>query len=221
MEYRNLQISEIRFIGGDAPKITGHAIVFNQRSEDLGGFIEYVEPGAFSESLHSHDIRSLWNHQTSFPLGRTKNGTLRLTEDERGLLFENDLPPTSYARDLIESMKRGDVDSMSFGFSVPKGGDSWRMENDTVIRALKKITVYEVSPVTFPAYPQTDVAVRSLAEEMRKQLTQAVDVPIETERVDEEFQKRIAEDAEFLARRTPPAHPLSYAEILKRVTRGF
>lgn len=155
---------------GGARTIRGHAAVFNQLSEDLGGFREQIAPGAFAEALEKDDVRALFNHDPNFILGRNVAKTLRLSEDARGLAIEIDPPDTQAARDLLVSMERGDVTQMSFGFSVRPGGQDWAKDDEgRTIRTLKKLRLYDVSPVVFPAYPQTDVAVRSLAEWQQRQ----------------------------------------------------
>lgn len=146
--------------------LAGHIAVFNQLSDDLGGFFEKIEPGAFAESLGRDDIRGLWNHDCGLVLGRTSSGTLQLNEDDIGLAFQNQPPDTTWFRDRIVSIERKDVTGCSFGFYTDE--DEWAEEQldggyRRSIRTLKKITLVEVSPgVTFPAYPQTDVALRSM-----------------------------------------------------------
>lgn len=148
-----------------AAKIVGHAAVFNQLSEDLGGFRELIQPGAFADAVQSDDVRALFNHDPNFVLGRSKSGTLLLSEDDQGLAIEISMPDTSFARDLVISMQRGDISQMSFGFRVKAGGQSWgEDENGNIIRTLTSLKLYDVSPVTFPAYPQTDAAVRCYDE---------------------------------------------------------
>lgn len=152
---------ELRAEGdGAAPKLTGYAAVFEQLSLVLYSmFREKIARGAFASTL-GDDIRALWNHDTNSPLGRTKAGTLRLDEDAHGLRVEIDPPDTQAGRDAVASIKRGDVDSMSFGFDVL--GDEWDQDEDgQLIRTLTKIKLYEVSPVVFPAYPQTTVSART------------------------------------------------------------
>lgn len=157
----DLEIVEER--EGQAPLIRGHAAVFNQLSEDLGGFREQIAPGAFAEAIQKDDVRALFNHDTNLVLGRNQAGTLRLSENAHGLAIEIDPPATTYARDLMVSMKRGDVTQMSFGFSIRPGGQDWAKDDEgRVIRTLKRLRLFDVSPVTFPAYPQTDVALREL-----------------------------------------------------------
>jgi HK97 family phage prohead protease len=154
---------EVRMVveEADKRKIVGHAAVFNQLSLPLQfGIREKILPGAFKESIEEDDIRALWNHDEKWVLGRTKSGTLRLKEDDVGLYIEIDPPDTNYAKDFIELIKRGDVDQMSFGFTVID--EDYEKNNNQTIRILKKVRLFDVSPVTFPAYPQTDVKVRKI-----------------------------------------------------------
>lgn len=146
----------------DQPVIDGYAAVFNELSDDLGGFYERIERGAFARTIESDDIRGLWNHNPDYPLGRTRSGTLRLQEDETGLQFVIQPPETSYARDLLVSMGRGDVDQMSFGFWVVR--DRWEQTGGQVVRNLLEVKLFDVSPVTYPAYPQTSAQVRARLE---------------------------------------------------------
>lgn len=150
---------------GDAPILVGHAAVFDRDSELIAGsFIERIAPGAFRESIaRRDDVRALINHDSNLILARTVSGTLLLREDEHGLYVEINPPKTTYAQDLLESARRGDVSQMSFGFTVPPGGERWeRGQNGRPdIRTLLKVNLFDVSAVTFPAYPDTNVAVRS------------------------------------------------------------
>jgi uncharacterized protein len=145
----------------DGMSFTGYAAVFNSPSEPLP-FTEVIREGAFKRSLKSrNEIKLFMNHNTDVVLGSTRAGTLKLTEDSRGLLAQADLPDTSAGRDLSVLMKRGDVSSMSFGFSVPPKGDSW--SGDGATRELHQVRLHEVSIVTgFPAYQNTTASVRSL-----------------------------------------------------------
>ena len=160
-ERRTLQ-SEFRVEQREDGKklIRGHAAVFNTET-DLGWFRERIAPGAFSESIGKDDVRALFNHDENFILGRNKAGTLSMREDDRGLYVENEYPDTQAARDLVTSIERGDISQMSFGFQTIK--DSWETEENAAkdLRTLEKVKLWDVSPVTFPAYQETDVAVRS------------------------------------------------------------
>lgn len=131
----------------------GYAAIFNSASEPLP-FTEKIAPGAFRNSLRSrNDIKILWNHDTGAVLGSTRAGTLKLYEDERGLRVTAQLPNTTLGRDTAELIRRGDVNAMSFGFSVPKNGDSWN--DDGTERTLHQVRLHEVSIVAFPAYTAT------------------------------------------------------------------
>jgi len=149
-------------------RLSGYAAVFNEDSVPLP-FLERIAPGAFRKTLtETPDVRLLINHE-GLPLARTKNGTLRLTEDEAGLYMDADLPDTQAARDLYTLVERGDVDQSSFAFQVGKDGQEWqkRMEGEKIIyeRTIKRVKrLMDVSPVTYPAYPDATVALRSLAE---------------------------------------------------------
>jgi len=146
--------------GDTGATIKGHAAVFDMLSEEMMGFREKVAPGAFASSLErGDDVRALFNHDPNFVLGRTKSGTLRLSEDDIGLAIEIDAPLTQTIRDLVlEPIRRGDVDQMSFGFIVIE--DAWNREDN--IRTIMDVELFDVSPVTYPAYPDTDVAVRDI-----------------------------------------------------------
>jgi HK97 family phage prohead protease len=150
---------------GKAPVIRGHAAVFGQLSEDLGGFREQIAPGAFASAIDgTDDVRALFNHDSNYILGRNRSKTLRLKEDARGLAIEIDAPDTQTIRDLVLApIERGDVSQMSFGFSVrPERtglGQGRRGPGDP---HAEEPALFDVSPVVFPAYPQTDVGLREL-----------------------------------------------------------
>lgn len=152
---------EVRAAEGDTPaRLVGYAAVFGELSENLGGFREKIAPGAFAKSLGG-DVRALFNHDSNLILGRTKAKTLTLREDQRGLLVEIIPPDTAVARDLILSIGRGDVDQMSFGFRTKK--DDWEEDaKGELIRTLIEVEIFDVSPVVFPAYPTTEIGLRSL-----------------------------------------------------------
>jgi HK97 family phage prohead protease len=144
---------------GDGMTFVGYAAKFDQPSENLGGFVEYVERGAFSRSLKSrNDVMLLWNHDAGQPLASTRSGTMKLTEDEVGLRVEARLPMTTLGKDLSVLLREKIVGKMSFGFNVIK--DSWNSEGTE--RRLKSVRLFETSLVVWPAYPQTEATVRGL-----------------------------------------------------------
>jgi len=143
---------------GDGMTFTGYASVFNSPSEDLGGFIEYVAPGAFKRSLQSrNEVKLLWNHDAGEPLASLRGGTMQLVEDNRGLKVTAQLPNTTRGRDIAELLRTKVIDSMSFGFNVIK--DSWSPDGKT--RTLESVRLFEASIVSFPAYAATTATVRS------------------------------------------------------------
>jgi len=156
--------TELRAVGDASPRLVGHAAVFDSPSQDLGGFIEIVKPGAFRRSLASNrtDPLALVQHMPHLVLGRRGAGTLRLNEDARGLAFEIDIPDTTAARDLLVSVERRDVAGASFAFSVPAGGDRWSVRSDVVIRELLDVDLHEITVTAAPAYTDTTVARRAL-----------------------------------------------------------
>lgn len=147
-------------------RIVGHAAVFNQPIEIGRWFREKVAPGAFKRAVAEDDVRGLFNHDPNLILGRNKAGTLELKEDDTGLHTVILPPDTSYARDLMVSMERGDITQMSFGFFVRK--EEWDDTGEIPLRTLLEVELFDVSPVTFPAYPTTDVGLRCL-EAFRKE----------------------------------------------------
>ena len=159
-EYRNFNVE---WREGEDGKIRGHAAVFNIESNAGRYFREKVASGAFADSIQKDDVRALWNHDANYVLGRNVSGTLTLREDAQGLYYEIDPPDTQWARDLIVSMKRGDITQSSFGFEVIK--QEWVEEKDALpLRIIREAKLWDVSPVTYPFYQQTDVAMRSLDE---------------------------------------------------------
>lgn len=158
-ETRNFEADFELRAEGDGMTFVGYAAKFNSPSEDLGGFIETIEPGAFRKSLRSrNDVKLLVNHDTGRVLASTRAGTMKLYEDEVGLRVEASLPNTTDGRDMAELLRRGDLNKMSFGFSVMK--DSWN--SDMTQRTLKSVKLFETSIVSFPAYAATEAMVRSL-----------------------------------------------------------
>jgi len=157
------------------PKISGYAAVFNSDSENLGGFIERIKPGAFKRALKKSDARALFNHDSNFVLGRQSAGTLKLKEDKNGLHMEIDPPDTQFARDLMVSIERGDIREQSFGFTV--SGEEWAdTDKDVAKRTITEVAeLFDTSIVTYPAYPDTDVALRSLEKIKQDAATGASD----------------------------------------------
>jgi HK97 family phage prohead protease len=172
---------------GKLSKLSGYAAVYNRDSEDLGGFTEQIAPGAFDAVLATNpDVRCLWNHSVNDIIGRTKSGTLTLRSDSTGLFYECQVPDTQVGRDLLVLADRGDVSSSSFGFIVDTAPGSERWFDATgketskwggVKRIICKVSqLFDVSPVCIPAYPDSTVQARSLAEakkflQSRRQLT--------------------------------------------------
>lgn len=171
LEKRTLATAEVEIRSDEEAKqdyIVGYALKFNTESRDLGGFVEVIKPGAV-DGVDLGDVRALFNHSPNQVLGRTKSGTLKLEVDEIGLRYTIFPPNTQFTRDLMESMKRGDIDSSSFGFTVDyaNDGDSFEYneERGVYVRSISKFkTIFDVSVVTYPAYQASEsvVAQRSL-----------------------------------------------------------
>ena len=165
---------------GDEMSIVGYAALFNAESKDLGGFRETVAPGAFTRSLKGgSDVHCLRNHDPNLILGRTKNKTLTLEQDERGLKFRCALDPNQQShRDLHASIKRGDMDECSFAFTVGKDGQDWQEKkgNDDwyAARTLKDVDLVDVSAVTYPAYGSTSVQARCFPDGFSQEIRSAV-----------------------------------------------
>jgi HK97 family phage prohead protease len=145
--------------GGAGRMIYGYAVVWDSVSQDLGGFKEVVRKGAFTNSLRTADVRALWNHDPKYVLGRVSASTLRVKEDEKGLQFTVIPPPTTWAQDLVESIRRGDVREMSFGFTMEK--DTWSRVGTMPLRELLHVRLIEISIVSWPAYAATAAFVRA------------------------------------------------------------
>jgi HK97 family phage prohead protease len=165
---------------GETRTMAGYAAVFNSEANIGGAFREVIMPGAFTETLKSADVRALVDHNSGRVIGRSKAGTLRLVEDDVGLSVEIDLPNTNDGRDLGELVARGDIDGMSFGFRVTQ--DEWDDSVDPALRTIRGIELHEVSAVTWPAYADTSLAMRS--KEMAK---------TETNKAQAEFNRKLAE----------------------------
>jgi HK97 family phage prohead protease len=175
---------------GDGMTFTGYASVFNSPSQDLGGFIEYVAPGAFKRSLQSrNEVKLLWNHDSGEPLASLRGGSMQLVEDERGLKVTAQLPNTTRGRDIAELLRTKVIDSMSFGFNVIK--DNWSRDGQT--RTLESVRLFEVSIVSFPAYESTTAQVRSQPTINPDQLADALLKLESGEELDEESASLITE----------------------------
>lgn len=161
IERRYIPATEIRAVDDNGVRhIIGYAAVFNSLSEDLGGFREKIEPGCFTRACKEDDVRALRNHNSDYVIARTKSGTLILSEDAHGLKIDAVPPDSQWARDLMASIDRGDIDQMSFGFRTIT--DRWETIDGAEVRTLVEVELFDVSPVTFPAYADTTVALRSL-----------------------------------------------------------
>lgn len=164
---------ESRADGEGSPKLIGYAAMFNVEADIGGYFREMIAPGAFAKAIGTADVRALFNHDSNLVLGRNKAGTLILTEDATGLQVEIDPPDTALARDLMVSMKRGDITQMSFGFVAKR--EEWDDTGPTPLRTILEADLMDVSIVTFPAYDDTQIAVRSL-EKFREENRNAAPV---------------------------------------------
>lgn len=158
---------------GEQPKIRGYAAVFGNLSDDLGGFREQISAGAFADAISRDDVRALINHDPNLVLGRNRAGTLVMREDGNGLAVEITPPDTQAARDLVALMERGDVSQMSFAFTVSKEDQSWeRSGSGPWIRTIRKVArLFDVSVVTYPAYPSTSAAMRALEQHQQEAVT--------------------------------------------------
>lgn len=170
-ELRNFAATELRAADADgATTIEGYAVLWGSLSEEMGGgMFEQFQRGAFAESLKRDDIRVVWQHDNRHVFGRVKAGTAKVWEDDKGLAFRATAPAAQWARDAVESIRRGDVTQNSFSFRIEdrnKDQDFVTRDGKT-IRTVKRASLFEVGPQTQPAYADTTVAVRSL-EEARK-----------------------------------------------------
>jgi hypothetical protein len=191
LEYRFLPLdgAEVR-ADSEQRTLEGYAAVFNTEAIIWGLWREEVSPGAYSKTLQENDIRALWNHDTNIVLGRNKAGTLRLAEDKKGLRAEIDPPANEWGRPVVDAVQRGDVTGMSIAFRVIK--EEWynppKDSKELPKRTIKEAKLYEVSPVTFPAFEQTSICARSVAL-------------VKTE------DELIAEARQLLATHAPPPEP--------------
>lgn len=166
-ETRTIQFEIRKSTDADKPRrIEGYAALFDTRT-DLVWFDETIAPGAFDEADMS-DVVALFNHDPNLPLARTSSGTLDLKIDERGLFYSFEVPDTSTGRDLLTLIERGDISQSSFAFTINK--ESWTDEQgEKTLRTIEKIEkLYDVSPVTYPAYSETTALARKREERMKK-----------------------------------------------------
>jgi len=187
----NVQNLELRE-EGDSNVVVGYASVFNTLSNDLGNFKEIISPDAFEGRLND-DVRFLINHE-GLPLARTTNDTLKLTTDETGLRYEAKVANTSLGRDLLELMRNGTINQSSFAFVVDD--DSWEVKDGVNIRTINKVSrLYDVSAVTYPAYEEASVALRSMDEWKKEEETKVL-----KENLKKEKEEREKEDLDLIKR---------------------
>ena len=152
----NLERRAVTELRASGRRLEGYAALFGTEAQ-IGSFTETIAPGAFRSAL-AGDVLALLDHNEGQVLGRTRSGTLRLTEDSKGLAFSLDLPDTQAGRDVLALAQRDDLGGMSFGFTVPKGGESWQGQK----RTLRAVGLKEISVVSsWPAYEGTEIALRS------------------------------------------------------------
>jgi len=170
---------ETREGGGEdeGPVLVGYAAVFDEETVINGWFREVIRRGAFRRAIEEEqDVRALWNHNPDYVLGRTRAGTLRLEEDERGLRVEIRPPRTTWATDLVESIRRGDVSQMSFAFRVRREAHDDGEDDRLPLREILDVDLYDVSPVTYPAYEATAISARSPAHVVRTWISDRIEL---------------------------------------------
>lgn len=209
-ERRVVTVEDFRASTNDSGEkiIEGYAAVFDKPAE-IGWFTEVVKPSAFNQTLKMKaDVRALFNHDKNYVLGRTKSGTLSLSVDKVGLRFKVVLPETQIAQDLYVSIERGDISQCSFGFQAVQ--DKWTYEtdedgNEKALRELIEVKLFDVSPVTFPAYDQTSVTARdvfgvdsddSILAEITKKLKYHKDISDDEKRMLNEIKAKILGEVE-------------------------
>ena len=187
-------------------RVQGHAAVFGERSEDLGGFVEIIRPGAFAESLkRGNNVYLLHSHDVSRPLATTASGSLSLREDKRGLRFDARLADVGTGGEVGALIRRGDISKMSFGFFVRSAKDEeWRHVNNVLTRFINKADLVEISTVSFPAYPAASVSARSIVESMKEDIAKREAVQ-QAARQRERQRKRIKVAEADLRVKTAPA----------------
>jgi HK97 family phage prohead protease len=166
-ERRSFKGIEIRQGPGSRPRLVGYAALWDSRSLDLGGFVEILRRGAFTRSLKENpDLRAFVDHDPAMIIGRVSADTLRVQEDAKGLKVEIFPPDTNVGRDVVENVRVGNLDGMSFAFSLydHNEGQKWNLKERPPVREILEARIFEASVVAMPAYPDTTVAVRSMTE---------------------------------------------------------
>ena len=157
------ELRAVRAAEGGKRTLTGYAAMYNVESPEYYGFVEEIAPGSFAAALRGEDdVRALVNHDPSMVIGRSTAGTLRLSDDAKGLRVEIDVPDTTVGRDLVTSIERGDVSQMSFAFETVRDEWSYRDINGRSVtkRRLLEARLFDVSAVTYPWYPTTEISAR-------------------------------------------------------------
>lgn len=197
---RCIGLAEIRSVDDAKRVVGGYAALFNRETELYPGVMEKVSPGAFRESISKDDIRALWSHKTDLVLGRNRNKTLRLWEDDIGLGFELHLPDTQQGIDAYKLISRGDVTGVSFGFDIEEQEIKYGSNGTATVRTLKKLKLFEISPVAFPAYDETSVDARSIREMIKQNEIEEMEKKKASEQVSDPA--TIASELEALDRET-------------------
>ena len=195
----------------------GYAARFGKLSQNLGGFVERIAPGAFSKTIQEADVRALFNHDANYVLGRNRSGTLRMEEDSDGLRYEIDLPDTAVGRDVAALLERGDISGSSFGFRVLD--EEWgETDSGFPLRTLTQVALRDVGPVTFPAYSDASSSLRGLAEARSLDLGDLIEAAKEDrlqEYLSEDRSKEEREEeTEEQEGRETPTFPARYRHLL-------
>ncbi len=161
--------------GQNSRKVNGYAALYNTRTELYPGFFEEIAPGAFDQAINISDVRALYNHSSMHVLGRNKSGTLKLNLDQKGMPFELDLPETR--ADLVELIKRGDINQCSFAFTIKE--EKWtNLGNGDQLRTILKVErLYDISLVTYPAYEDATFSLSRSSEDAIKERREAAKAP--------------------------------------------
>lgn len=205
---------EVRAANADGSiPFKGHAALFNKRYSVYGMWLEEFAPGAFAKAIQENDVRALINHNPSLVLARSKSGTLRLSEDTRGLLVEADMGPTTYAQDLAVSMGRGDVNQMSHAFRSVV--ETWDESGKIPVRTITSAMLFDVSVVTYPMNEGTDAALRAVQfdsmlralalDELEAEQRDALLMQVTAGDISPEFRPVLLRAQERIAQLTPAA----------------